>query len=426
MASTQRSAPRHRSSPVPAKPSSGDCPSDRTMVPVDRALRLILAEGATRALEYVDLDRAGGRILGLPIVAQRAAPARDASAMDGYAVRNGDLIADWNALTVIGESFAGHGYAGGPLPTGSAVRIFTGAPVPEGFDRVILQEDVRHMGSQVLVPHPRAEKRHIRRAGSDFAAGDLLVDAPAALTPARLVAAAAADIAEVAVFARPKVMVVATGDELRAPGVDTLRPDMIPESVSLGVAELARSFGGDVTTHPRLPDDLGQLQGAAAGMLDKADIVVIIGGASVGDRDFSRAMFERAGLSLQFSKVLMRPGKPVWFGTARDTCILGLPGNPTAAMITARLFLAPLVAAMAGREAQTAIDWRTRPLAEGLEANGEFECFLGARLIAGAASASANRDSSAQRALAAIEVLIRRPPHAPAAAAGDPVETLEF
>lgn len=425
MASTLRSVSRLRSTLAPAKPLSGDCSPDRTMVSVDHALRLLLAEGAAREIERVAIGQAGGRILGLPIVAQRAAPARDVSAMDGYAVRDGDLVADWNALTVIGESFAGHGYAG-PLPAGNAVRIFTGAPVPHGADRVIVQEEVRHMGSQVLVPRPRADKRHIRRAGSDFAAGDVLVDAPAALTPARLVAAAAADIAEVAVFARPRIIVVATGDELRAPGADTLRPDSIPESVSLGVAELARNFGGDVTIHPRLPDDLGQLQGAAVGMLDKADIVVVIGGASVGDRDFSRAMFERGGLSLKFSKVLMRPGKPVWFGKAGDMCILGLPGNPTAAMITARLFLAPLVAAMARLEARTAVDWRTRPLAEDLEANGEFECFLGARLIAGAASASANRDSSAQRALAAIEVLIRRPPHAPAAAAGDPVATLEF
>lgn len=425
MASTLRSVSRPRSNLFPAKPSSGDCRSDRTMVSVDHALRLLLAEGAVRGIERVALGQAGGRILALPIVAQRAAPARDASAMDGYAVRDGDLVADWNALTVIGESFAGHGYTG-PLQPGSAVRIFTGASVPDGADRVILQEEVRHMGSQVLVPRPRVGKRHIRRAGSDFAAGDVLVDAPAALTPARIVAAAAADIAEVAAFARPKVIIVATGDELRAPGVDRLSPDMIPESVSLGVAELARNFGGDVAIHPRLPDDLGQLQSAAAGMLDAADIVVIVGGASVGDRDFSRAMFERAGLSLQFSKVLMRPGKPVWFGKAGGMCILGLPGNPTAAMITARLFLAPLVAAMAGREAGTALDWRIRPLAERLEANGERECFLGARLIAGAASASANRDSSAQRALAAIEVLIRRPPHAPAAAAGDLVETLEF
>lgn len=425
MASTQPSLPRDPRCLVAATPPSGDCPSDRTMVSVDRALQLLLAEGATCAPEHIGLDRAGGRILAAPIVARCAAPARDASAMDGYAVRDADLVADWNALTVIGESVAGHGYAGS-LKTGSAVRIFTGAPVPDGADRVILQEQVRRMGSQVLVPHPCAQKRHIRQAGSDFIAGDVLVDAGLPLTPARLVAAAAADIAEVAVFARPKVMVVATGDELRAPGFDMGRPDSIPESVSFGVAELARHFGAGVAIHPRLPDDLDRLQGAAAGMLDKADIVVIIGGASVGDRDFSRAMFERAGLRLHVSKVLMRPGKPVWFGKAGGTCILGLPGNPTAAMVTARLFLAPLVATMAGREAGSALDWRVRPLADGLEANGEHECFIGARADAGAVSASANRDSSAQKALAATEMLIRRRPHAPAAAAGDLVETLEF
>ncbi len=425
MASIPRSVLRERSCLVSAKPLSGDCPFDRTTVSVDHALRLLLAEGATRELEQVALIRAGGRILARPIVAHCAAPARDASAMDGYAVCDGDLVADWNALIVIGESFAGHAYPGS-LQAGSAVRIFTGAPVPNGADRVILQEEARRIGSQVLVPRACAEKRHIRRAGSDFIAGDVLVDARVSLTPARLVAVAAADIAEVAVFARPRVMVVATGDELRAPGVDRENPDSIPESVSFGVAELARNFGGEVSVQPRLPDDLDRLQGAAAAMRDMADIVVIIGGASVGERDFSRAMFERAGLRLHFSKVLMRPGKPVWFGKAGGTCILGLPGNPTAAMITARLFLAPLVAAMAGREARTALDWRARPLAEGLEGTGEYECFLGARTGAGAVNASANRDSSAQRALAAIEVLIRRRPHAPAAAVGDLVETLEF
>jgi len=424
MATTLRSARRGRSSPAPARPAASGCLADRTMVSVDRALRLLLAESATRE-ETVALDRAGGRILARPIIAQRTAPARDASAMDGYAVRDADLVADWNTLTVIGESFAGHGYAG-LLRPGSAVRIFTGAPVPDSADRVILQEEVRHMGSQVLVPRLRAGKRHVRRAGSDFFAGDVLVDARVSLTPARLVAAAAADIAEVVVFARPKVMIVATGDELRTPGADTSRPDMIPESVSFGIAELARNFGGDVTVHARLPDDLGRLQAAAAEMLDKADIVVVIGGASVGDRDFSRGMFERAGLRLRFSKVLMRPGKPIWSGKVGGTHILGLPGNPTAAMITARLFLAPLVAAMAGREASAALDWRVRPLAEGLEANGDYESFLGARVGAGTVSASANRDSSAQRALAATEALIRRRPHAPTATAGDLVETLEF
>ncbi|MEO9132468.1 MAG: molybdopterin molybdotransferase MoeA [Sphingomonas sp.] len=425
MVSTPRAALRERLSLIPARPSVGDCPSDPAMVSVDHALRLVLAEGSPRASEHVALERAGGRILALPIVARTVAPARHASAMDGYAVRDADLVADWNSLAVIGESFAGHGFAGA-LDPGDAVRIFTGAPVPDGADRVILQEDARRTRGRVLVPRPGAEKRHIRRAGSDFIVGDVLVEARLPLTPARLVAAAAADIAEVTVFARPKVVVVATGDELRAPGSDAPTPDSIPESVSYGVAELARNFGAEVTVHPRLPDDLGRLQEAAARMLDTADIVVIIGGASVGDRDFSRGMFELAGLCLHFSKVQMRPGKPVWFGKAGRTCILGLPGNPTAALITARLFLSPLVTAMAGREPRAALDWRPHPLDEGIEANGEYECFLSARSIAGGVSASTNRDSSAQRALAAIEMLIRRPPRAAAVERGDLVEALEF
>jgi molybdopterin molybdotransferase len=402
----------------------GDCCSAPATVSVDAAMRLILAEGAVRAPERVPLGEAGGRILASPIVARRMAPTGDVAAMDGYAVRDADLTAAWNRLTVIGESFAGHGFTGVVL-AGSAVRVFTGAPVPVGADRVIVQEDTQRIRGQVAVPRPSG-KRHIRSAGSDFAAGDVLVDAGVPLTPGRLVAAAAADIAEVIAFARPKVTIVATGDELRTPGADLHRQDSVPESVTFGIAELARIFGGQACVHPRLPDDLDRLQAAAGAILEVSDIVVITGGASVGERDYARAMFARSGLRIHFSKVSMRPGKPVWFGRAGRACILGLPGNPTAAMVTARLFLAPLIAAMAGRDARTALGWRSRPIVEALEPTGPFDCFLGASLAGDAVSASANRDSSAQRTLAATDTLIRRRAHAPAAAPGDLVETLDF
>lgn len=403
-------------------------PRDRgaapAMVPVDEAIRLILAEGVVCAPESLPLNEAGGRILASAILAQRMAPACDVAAMDGYAVRDADLKARLNALTVIGESFAGHGFAG-VLPAGAAVRIFTGAPVPRGADRVVVQEEAQRIGGQVILPRA-CGKRHIRTAGSDFGVGDVLVDAGVRLTPGRLVAAAAADIAEVTAFARPKVTIVATGDELRAPGVDLRRGDSIPESVTFGIAELARIFGAEARVHRRLPDDLARLQAAAGAMLEASDVVVVIGGASVGERDYSRDMFARSGLRIRFSKVSMRPGKPVWFGKAGQTCILGLPGNPTAAMVTARLFLAPLITAMAGLEARTALGWRCRPIIEALDPTGPFECFLGARLAGEAVSASANTDSSAQRTLANTDTLIRRRAHAPAVAPGDLVETLDF
>lgn len=413
-----------RQGPSVATSPPGDFGSAPAMVSVDEAIRLILAEGVARAFEGVPLNEAGGRILASAILARRMAPACDVAAMDGYAVRDADLTDEWNALTVIGESFAGHGFAG-VVPAGAAVRIFTGAPVPVGADRVVVQEDTQRIRSQVILPRPSG-KRHIRPAGSDFGAGDVLVDAGVPLTPRRLVAAAAADIAEVIAFARPRVTIVATGDELRAPGADLHRKDSIPESVTFGIAELARIFGGEARVHPRLPDDLDRLQAAAGAILEASDIVVITGGASVGEHDYSRDMFARSGLRIHFSKVSMRPGKPVWFGKAGQACILGLPGNPTAAMVTARLFLAPLIAAMAGRDARTALGWRSRPIVEALEPTGAFECFLGARLAGEAVSSSANRDSSAQRALAATDTLIRRRAHAPAAAPGDLVETLDF
>jgi molybdopterin molybdotransferase len=396
------------------------------MVSVDEALALVTAAAASPlGSERVRLEDAGGRILAAPVVARRCAPARDVSAMDGYAVRDADLTADWTSLRVVGVSFAGHGLEGA-LEPGAAVRIFTGAPIPAGADRVVPQEDVRRVGERVFVSGTLAGKRHVRLAGTDFREGDGLVEAGVPLTPQRLVAAAAADLATVEVTARPRVLVVATGDELRSPGEGPFGPGSIPESVSFGVAQLARMHGAEVTVQRRLPDDLDRLQAAASRMVAAADVVVVIGGASVGERDYSRAMFEPLGLMIQFSKVAMRPGRPVWFGQASGARIVGLPGNPTAALVTARLFLAPLIAGLAGRGAQSALTWRRRPLADALEATARWECFVGARLDGAAARPIANRDSSAQKALAAVEMLIRRGADEGAARAGDFVETLDF
>ena len=396
------------------------------MATVDEALALVtVAAASTCGTERVRLEDAGGRVLAAPVIARRCAPGCDVSAMDGYAVRDADLAADWNSLRVVGASYAGQGFEG-RLGPGMAVRTFTGAPTPRGADRVVMQEDVRRIGERVFVPGAAAGKRHIRRAGSDFRSGDVLVEGGVALTAQRLVAAAAADLATVEVVARPRVLVVATGDELRSPGEGPIAPESIPESVSFGVAELARTYGAEVTIQRRLPDDLDRLQAAAHGLIEAADVVVVIGGASVGERDYSRAMFEPFGLKMLFSKVAMRPGKPVWFGQAGGSNIVGLPGNPTAALVTARLFLAPLIAGLAGRGAQSALIWRRRALTEGLEATQQWECFVGGQLDGDAVRPCANRDSSAQKTLAAVEVLIRRGPQEASAAPGAFVETLDF
>ena len=411
--------------PDAADPSAAGGPIPVRMAQVDEALALVSRQPAIERIERVELDHAGGRVLADDVVARRSAPAWDVSAMDGYAVRDADLAADWNGLMVVGEAFAGQARVPVLAPR-TAMRIFTGAPAPLGADRVVAQEDVRRVGDRVLAPGPSAGKRHIRRAGSDFRAGDVLVAAGLALSPTRLLAVAAADVGEVSVRARPRVIVVATGDELRAPGQDVAAAGSIPESGSFGVAELARRFGADVTRRRRLPDDLQRLSAAAAEMVESADVVVVVGGASVGERDYSRAMFEPLGLRMLFSKVAMRPGKPVWFGQAGAARVIGLPGNPTAAMVTARLFLAPLITALSGQDAQTALAWRRRPLIEGLEAGGAREQFIGARLDGEAVQAFANRDSSAQKVLAAAEALIRRRAGQAAAAPGDLVETLDF
>ncbi len=406
--------------PLPAAPVAAV-----GMASVDEALGLVCAVAPIGRIERARLSEAGGRVLAAPVVARRSAPSCNVSAMDGYAVRDADLVADWTSLQIVGESFAGHGYAG-PFPRGTAVRVFTGAPTPPGADRVVLQEAVRRVGERVFVAPGGASKPHIRRRGSDFRADDVLVEAGAVLNAQRLVAAAAADLAAVDVLARPRVTVVATGDELYSPGEAPGSPYAIPESVSFGVAELARGYGAEVEVRHRLPDDLARLQTAASDLAAQSDVVVVIGGASVGERDFSRAMFEPLGLRMRFAKVAMRPGKPVWFGEAGGARVIGLPGNPTAALVTARLFLAPLIAGMAGRGAASALAWRRRALAEPLEATGAWACLVGAQLRDGAALPFANRDSSSQRTLAAVEALIRRAPHEPFANTGDFVETLDF
>lgn len=390
------------------------------MISFDEAIRLLTEVARPLGRESVPIGRAAGRVLAAPVIAMIDSPPANCSAMDGYAVREADLP---GTLRVIGESFAGNGFDGA-LEPGTCVRIFTGAPVPAGADRVVIQEVVVRDGESVAIADLPGPTRHIRPRGSDFRTGDRLLEAGRRLDPRALVAAAGADVAEVETWRRPDLLVLGTGDELAPPGEARGRPGAIPESVSFGVTALAEQWGGRGLGSRRLHDDLPAMERAAGEALEQADLVVVTGGASVGEKDFAKAMFAPHELDLIFSTVAIKPGKPVWLGHARGKLVLGLPGNPTSAMVTARLLLAPLVAGLAGRTG--ALAWRSLPLGEPLPACGDRETFHRARLSEKGAVPLANQDSSAQKALAEADLLLRSRPNDPPRPAGHEIEALDF
>ncbi|HEY2710173.1 MAG TPA: molybdopterin molybdotransferase MoeA [Caulobacteraceae bacterium] len=393
------------------------------LVSLDEALALVCAQPPLGRTERVALDDAGGRVLARTVRARRCAPSADVAAMDGFAVRDADLRAPSNALELIGEALAGRPFAGALTP-GACVRVATGAPTPAGADRVVVQEEATVSGHRVFLPDCATQKRHIRLAGSDFRAGDVMVEAGAVLTAGSLMAIAAANRSHVDVFARPRVAILATGDELAEPG-QAMGCAQIPDSVSIGIAEMARAAGANVVLRQRYADDLPSLRKAAEDAADLADLVVVTGGASVGPRDYARAMFEQRGLGLVFAKVAIKPGKPVWLGRSGGTLILGLPGNPTAAFVTARLFVIPLLARLASADPSAVLAWRPHRLASPLEATGEAECLVPAQRSPDGVRPFATRDSSAQRSLGSLHHLIRRRPLSPAAAVGEMAETLD-
>jgi molybdopterin molybdotransferase len=390
------------------------------MIPFDEALRRVQEAARPIGRERVVLAEASNRVLAEPVCAMVDSPPVDSSAMDGYAVRDADLP---GTLRLIGQSFAGSDCTPAVVP-GTCVRIFTGAPVPDGADRVVIQELVARDGDLAIFAQPDGGARHIRPRGSDFRIGDILLEPGRRLDPRALVAAAGADIGDVEAWRRPTLVVLGTGDELAPPGEARLRPGAIPESVSFGVAAMAEAWGARSLGSRRLADDLEVMELAAGEALAQADLVVVTGGASVGEKDFAKAMFEAHGLDLFFAKVAIKPGKPVWFGRAGGRLVLGLPGNPTSAMVTARLLLAPLVAGLSGHDG--ALDWRPLPLAATLPACGERETFHRARRTDAGAVPLSNQDSSAQRLLAQADLLLRSRPHDPEREIGETVEALAF
>ena len=395
------------------------------MISFDDAVELLRSVAKPLGTEPVALGEAAGRVLAAPVIARIDSPRSDSSAMDGYALRDEELEQVPATFLLTGASFAGAGWENTVKP-GTCVRIFTGAPVPAGADRVVIQENVIASGDAVTVGEHPGTARHIRRRASDFAVGDELLAAGRLLDPRAIVAAAAADVAELEVYRRPRLTILGTGDELAEPGTARDRADAIPESVSFGVAALAAQWGADVVGRTRLRDELEAMRGAAASAIEAADVVVVTGGASVGEKDFARTMFEPLGLELVFSKLSIKPGKPVWLGRVKGRYVIGLPGNPTSAMVTARLLLAPLLAGMTGQSMERSLAWRTARLATPLNDCGARETFHRARSIDGTAEILSFQDSSAQKALAQADLLIRQRANTLQLDAGEPVEVLDF
>ncbi len=397
-------------------PSSADA-RQRKGLSVEDARARMLARAGAPTVETVPLARADGRVLAETIVAQRDQPPFNASAMDGWAVRRADA-GEAVALRIVGESAAGRGYAL-PLQAGEAVRIFTGAPVPDGADLVVIQEQATRDGDWVRLG-PAGPSANIRPRGGDFRSGAALLAAGARLDPWKLSLAAAAGRAEVSVARRPRVAVLATGEELAAPG-GAAGPFQIYESGSAGLQPMLARWGAEATRLAPTGDDEAAIAAAVRDVA--ADLVVTVGGASVGDYDLVKPALTALGLALDVETVNVRPGKPTWFGRLADgRLVLGLPGNPASGFVCAELFLKPLVLALQG--ASTPFRLASAPLAEPLPANGPREHWMRARITPGGVVPFPDQDSSLVTVFAAADCLLRRSSGAAAASAGDPADIL--
>lgn len=389
------------------------------LLAVDEARARMLAKVAPLPAETVPLAQSIGRVLAEDVTAVRDQPPFRASAMDGWALRSADAP---GALRIVGESAAGHGYAGA-VGAGEAVRIFTGAAVPAGADTIVIQEDARRDGDRVTVAASPVGA-NLRPAGGDFRAGQRLLSAGDRIDPWRLCLAASAGRAEVAVRTRPWVVLLGTGEEIvEAPGVPG--PFQIYDSGAPALKAMVEAWGGLAHKTKPVRDDL---DATIAALRDAdADLIVTVGGASVGDHDLVRAAAEALGLKLEVASVNVRPGKPTFFGVLADgRRLLGLPGNPASAFVCAELFLKPILAAYLG--APTDLATIAARLAEPLAANGPREHWMRAGLAYADGGLTVrpyrDQDSSLVSVFAAANALLRRPAGATAAEAGAVVEVL--
>ena len=399
------------------------------LLPVGDAIARVTQDVEPTLAETVPLGAALNRVLAEPLAARRTQPPFDVSAMDGYAVRAADVAALPALLTEIGAAPAGHAFAGtvGPDQT---VRIFTGAPVPDGADAILLQEDaVVEADGRIRATETVRPRQHIRAKGLDFVEGDILLPPGARLGMRQLTLAASLNHGAVPVRRRPRVAIIATGDELVAPGSE-LGPHQIVASNSFGIAALVELLGGTAIDLGIVPDDRAKL----AATIDRAtasgaDILVTLGGASVGDHDLVREVLVERGMKLDFWKIAMRPGKPLMFGRLGPMRVLGLPGNPVSSLVCGLLFLKPLIQRLLGLPLVD--ESEMAELGGAIAANDRRQDYVRASLVdlpdgRHIATPLPRQDSSMLSTFAQALCLIIRPPFAPEAAKGAPCRILRL
>jgi len=371
-------------------------------------------------VERVSLRQACGRVLAEDVFATRDQPPFAASAMDGYAVHTEDATSG-TVLRVIGEAAAGHAFAG-TLLRGEALRIFTGAPLPVGASRVVIQEDVTREGESITLGDTLDSAHYVRPAGADFRQGDKIT-APRCLSPADIALLAAMNIPSVPVTRKPQVAIIATGDELVQPG-EVPAPDQIIASNSYGLEALLRAHGAEVRLLPIARDTHASLA-LAFDLAADADLIITIGGASVGDHDLVGAVAAAKGMSRAFYKVAMRPGKPLMAGRIGQAAMIGLPGNPVSAMVCGHIFVLPVLRKMLGLGARSA-PRETARLTHPMTPNGPREHYMRARVDGQNLSVFERQDSALLTVLAQANCLAIRPPHDGARLPDDRLEIIRL
>jgi molybdopterin molybdotransferase len=400
------------------------------MISVNEALERILIKIAPVPSETVSLTEGAGRVLVSDLVARRTQPPFDVSAMDGYAVRAKDVTEASAILELVGESPAGSSYQG-EVCAGKAVRIFTGAPVPSGADSIVIQENVTPLDDQrVQMMAPAELGRHIRRRGIDFLEGEIGLRGGQLLSARDVGLAAAMDVPWLEVTRKPRIAILATGDELTLPG-DPTSQDQIVSSCPYALGSYINQWGGEAVHLGIARDNEQSLKRAAEGA-HGMDLFVTIGGASVGDHDLVRDVLAEVGMNLEFWRVAMRPGKPMMFGEINGMPLLGLPGNPVSCIVCAVLFLKPTVGALLGRNrSELAPTFETARLGKKLSPNANRQDYIRATLEHHEedqfiATPFDLQDSSVMSVLSAADCLIVRAPLAPEASAGDSVQILRL